>query len=97
MKERPPTDDQTLGCNWVLIIKYGDPNTNVPLSTGFGPFPTKEDADSFRSQYYYDQIVIAEIVPLNAVFPESATELDIDFVPTGKVVDIRSKINIEKH
>ena len=97
MSELPPIEDRMPGCEWVLVIKYGDPYTNTPLTTGFGPFKTKEDADDFRAQYYYDQIVIADIVPLNAVLPQSATELDIDFIPEAKVVDINSKINPKKH
>ena len=46
------------------------------------------------------EIVIAEIVPLNIVLPESATELDIDFIPEnkGNVVNINTnKINPNKH
>ncbi len=82
------------GCEWVLIVKYGDPYTNIPQTTGFGPFPTKEDADSFRAQYYYDQIVIAEIVPLNAVLPESATELDIDLHPIRSLTSEAKLIQI---
>ena len=96
-KPLPPTEDGTPDCEWALVIRYGDPYTNQPLTTGFGPFPTREDADNFRAQYYYDQIVIADIVPLNAVLPQSATELDIDFISEAKVVDISSKINPKKH
>lgn len=96
-KPLPPTKDGIPDCEWALVIRYGDPYTNQPLTTGFGPFPTREDADNFRAQYYYDQIVIADIVPLNAVLPQSATELDIDFIPEAKVVDINSKINPKKH
>jgi len=96
-KQLPPTEDDTPDCEWALVIRYGDPYTNQPLTTGFGPFPTREDADNFRAQYYYDQIVIADIVPLNAVLPESATKLDIDFVLDSKVIDINSKINPNKH
>ena len=94
------------GYNWLKEADIKDYQIDIPkginwtnqlIITGFGPFKTKEDADDFRAQYYYDQIVIADIVPINAVLPQSATELDIDFIPEGKVVDISSKINPHKH
>ena len=58
MSELPPMEDRMPGCEWVLVIKYGDPYTNTPLTTGFGPFKTKEDADDFRAQYYLSLIHI---------------------------------------
>ena len=29
MSELPPIEDRMPGCEWVLIIKYGDPYTNI--------------------------------------------------------------------
>ena len=83
--------------DFVLVIKFGDPYSNAEQSTAFGPFPSVKDADSFRQQYYYNQLVIAEIIPLNAVFPDSVTASDIDFTPdqSDKVVSIhKNKIDI---
>tara|TARA_R110000822_G_scaffold178428_1_gene318373 strand:+ start:246 stop:536 length:291 start_codon:yes stop_codon:yes gene_type:complete len=91
---------QMPACQWCLIIKYGDPFTNEEQRTGFGPFTTSKEAQEFREQYYCNEIVIAEIVPLNIVLPESATELDVDFIPEnkGNVVNINTnKINPNKH
>ena len=39
-KSLPPMGDGTPDCEWALVIRYGDPYTNQPLTTGFGPFPT---------------------------------------------------------
>jgi hypothetical protein len=62
-----------------------------------GHFKSRDEAEQFREQYYYDEIVIAEIIPLNMVLPERVTELDIDFVPEN-VVDIKSRMpNPNKH
>ena len=83
--------------DFVLVIKFGDPYSNAEQSTAFGPFPSVKDADSFRQQYYYNQLVIAEIIPLNAVFPDSVTASDIDFTPdqSDKVVSIhKNKIDM---
>ena len=93
-------------CDYILVVKFGDPYSNEEQRTAFGPFPSREDAESFRQQYYYNQLVIAEITPLNAVFPDSVTASDIDFTPdqSDKVVSIhKNKIDIvftpedEKH
>ena len=84
-------------CDYILVVKYGDPYSNAEQSTAFGPFPSFKDADSFRQQYYYNQLVIAEITPINAVFPDSVTASDIDFTPdqSDKVVSIhKNKIDI---
>jgi hypothetical protein len=62
-----------------------------------GHLNQEDEAEQFREQYYYDEIVIAEIIPLNMVLPERVTELDIDFVPEN-VVDIKSRMpNPNKH
>ena len=93
-------------CDYILVVKYGDPYSDEEQRTAFGPFPSREDAESFRQQYYYNQLVIAEITPINAVFPDSVTASDIDFTPdqSDKVVGIhKNKIDIvftpedEKH
>jgi hypothetical protein len=84
-------------CDYILVVKYGDPYSNEEQRTAFGPFPSREDAESFRQQYYYNQLVIAEITPINAVFPDSVTASDIDFTPdqSDKVVSIhKNKIDI---
>ena len=84
-------------CDYILVVKYGDPYSNEEERTAFGPFPSREDAESFRQQYYYNQLVIAEITPINAVFPDSVTASDIDFTPdqSDKVVSIhKNKIDI---
>ena len=80
-------------CDYILVVKYGDPYSNEEER----PFPSREDAESFRQQYYYNQLVIAEITPINAVFPDSVTASDIDFTPdqSDKVVSIhKNKIDI---
>jgi hypothetical protein len=84
-------------CDYILVVKYGDPYSNEEQRTAFGPFPSREDAESFRQQYYYNQLVIVEITPINAVFPDSVTASDIDFTPdqSDKVVSIhKNKIDI---
>ena len=90
-------DAQIPSCQWCLLIKYGDRFTNEEQRTGFGPFKSRDEAEQFREQYYYDEIVIAEIIPLNMVLPERVTELDIEFVPEN-VIDIKSRMpNPNKH
>ncbi len=51
--------------NYILVVQYGDPNSNEALKTSFGIFDSREKADDFRENHYVGSNFICEIVPLN--------------------------------
>ena len=81
MSELTSGENTIPGCEYVLIIQQGDPNSHLPLGIAFGPFPSEEAVEDFINQFYTGINVIVNIYPLNSAFPESAAELDIDFFP----------------
>jgi len=51
--------------HYILVVEYGDPNTNVALKTSLGIFNSREDADLFRANTYIDTNHICTILPFN--------------------------------
>ena len=37
---------------YILVVQYGDPNSNEALKTSFGIFDSREEADDFRETVY---------------------------------------------
>ena len=50
---------------YILVVQYGDPNTNEALKTSFGIFDSREEADDFRETVYTETNHICDIIPLN--------------------------------
>ena len=50
---------------YILVVQYGDPNSNEALKTSFGTFDSKEEADAFREANYTETNHICTIIPLN--------------------------------
>ena len=52
---------------YIIVIEYGDPNTNEALKTSFGLFDSREEADEFRIATYEDTNHICTILPINKI------------------------------
>jgi len=50
---------------YILVVQYGDPNSNEALKTSFGIFDSREEADDFRETVYTETNHICDIIPLN--------------------------------
>ena len=50
---------------YMLVVQYGDPNSNEALKTSFGIFDSREEADDFRETVYTETNHICDIIPLN--------------------------------
>jgi len=50
---------------YILVVQYGDPNTNEALKTSFGIFDSREEADDYREATYTETNHICTIIPLN--------------------------------
>ena len=48
---------------YILVVQYGDPNSNEALKTSFGTFDSKEEADAFREANYTETNHISNIIP----------------------------------
>ena len=53
------------GAKYIIVVEYGDPNTNEALKTSFGIFDTREEPEEFRVNTYVDTNHICTPVPLN--------------------------------
>jgi cysteine sulfinate desulfinase/cysteine desulfurase-like protein len=56
---------------YIVAVKYGDPNTNQALKTALGIFNTREEADLFIRVNYQDTNHICDVLPLNILEGES--------------------------
>jgi len=60
--------DEEFEGSYIAVIKYGDPNSHLALTCGFGPFKDDEDAKGWVSRAYRGASVISEIVIINEPF-----------------------------
>ena len=50
---------------YIMVVEYGDPNTNEALKTSFGLFDDKDEAEQFRVDHYTDTNHVCTILPIN--------------------------------
>ena len=59
---------------YIVVVEYGDPNTNEALKTSLGIFNNREEADEFRIDTYVDSNHICTILPLNIITGKETDE-----------------------
>ena len=50
---------------WIVVVKYGDPNTHKALKTSMGVFESHEQAEYWANKFYEGTNFICDIIPLN--------------------------------
>ena len=50
---------------WIVVVKYGDPNTHEPLKTSMGVFESRKQAEDWAHVIYEGSNFIVEVIPLN--------------------------------
>ena len=68
---------------YIVVVKYGDPNSHLALSTALGMFDSIDEATAYFEKEYEGTNHICEVVPLNVI---NLPEMAIDYV-LAKMLD----------